>query len=90
MNVKNKIEVDVLYFYELNDEQARQAVDTYGTEEKAAEHAYVQAWDMLMPLENFTRIKDSEWQASTHITNTSGLVIRLSECGTRATIGLLY
>lgn len=90
MNVKRTTEVDVLYFYELNDEQARQAVDLYGTEEVAAEHAYVQAWDMLLSLENFTKINDKDWHASTHLTNTSGLVIRLSECGTTATIGLVY
>jgi hypothetical protein len=90
MMIRKQTESPVYFYYELNDADAKSAIDLYGTEERASEQCYIKAWDLLMPLENFMRIKHSEWDASAHLTNTSGLVIKMSECGTSATIGLMY
>lgn len=82
--------VPILFFYELTDEQARTATTWYGTEENACEHQYIQAWDVLIPLEKFTHISNDYWHGSLHLTNSCSIVIQIMDCGTQATIGLIY
>lgn len=88
--IQTEITTAILWYWELNDAQVQQAREMYATEEDAAVQQYVQAWQMLLPLEVFTKIKSEKWHACTHLTNTSSLFIRISDCGTEATIGHAY
>jgi hypothetical protein len=88
--IRKTTTVPILFFYELDENQTKEAIALYKTEEKAAEQSYVQAWGYFMPLENFMRLEASEWHGSAHLTNTSGLVMKISPCGTEATVGLMY
>lgn len=88
--VRKEMTTPVLALYELDEADVQAAIDTFGNEEEAAGHHYIKAWDLLVPLSSFTHIKHDDWHGSMHLTNTSGLVIRISSTGEEATIGLVY
>ena len=85
---KNYTRTPILNWYELTKEQQNQVdKEEDGSHE---ETSYVEAFNMVIGLNKFMKRNSPVWNGSMHLTNTSGLLIKLNRTGEEALIKLVY
>lgn len=86
--LKNYTRTPILNWYELTEEQQNQIdKEEDGSHE---ETNYVEAFNMVIGLNQFMRHDSPIWNGSMHLTNTSGLLIKLNRTNEEALIKLVY
>lgn len=85
---KNYTRTPILNWYELTEEQQNQVdKEEDGSHE---ETSYVEAFNMVIGLNQFMKCNSPVWNGSMHLTNTSGLLIKINFTAEEALVKLVY
>lgn len=84
----NYTRTPILNWYELTQEQQNQVdKEEDGSHE---ETIYVEAFSMIIGLNQFIKCNNPIWNGAMHLTNTSGLLIKVNRTNEEALIKLVY
>ena len=84
----NYTRTPILNWYELTQEQQNQVdKEEDGSHE---EISYVDAFNMVIGLNMFMRYDNPIWDGAMHLTNTSGLLIKVNRTNEEALVKLVY
>jgi hypothetical protein len=84
---KNYTRTPILNWYELTQEQQNQVdKEEDGSHE---ETSYVEAFSMVIGLNMFMRYDNPIWNGAMHLTNTSGLLIKVNRTNEEALVKLV-
>lgn len=85
--IQRQKDCEIITWSELSTIERSDMMDDY---DDIQESRFFRFENSVYDLNDFMKIKDADWHGHLTLTNTSAMVIKLSECGEMVTVGVMY